>query len=374
MYRSCIFCATRLGENDVLESFPVGRAVAFDAWKGRLWAICRGCGRWNLAPLEERWEAVEAAEKLFVDARTRVHSENVGLARMPDGTRLVRVGEALPGEFAAWRYGAVLARRRTGYLVATGVVGVLAVSWAGLAVAGVLGGAGGLISWANIAWQRRQAKRVMYRLPAERSPSGETIAVRRNQLSGMRLTLSEQRELAVHLPVGRPPEKVEEPGGAVTWRPVGPLTLAGPDARSLLGRALVESNRKGATRRRILSAVELISRAGDAEEFLRSAAAEGRELPLARTANEGPSMGWRQFAGTFGGEKIPANPSGPIGSAPRLAQEQALALEMSLHEESERRALAGELAELEAAWREAEEIAAIADTLPLDPLKRMGLR
>ena len=40
-----------------------------------------------------------------------------------------------------------------------------------------------------------------------------------------------------------------------------------------------------------------------------------------------------------------------------------LALEMSLHEDSERRALEGELAELETAWRRAEEIAAIADDL-----------
>jgi hypothetical protein len=40
-----------------------------------------------------------------------------------------------------------------------------------------------------------------------------------------------------------------------------------------------------------------------------------------------------------------------------------LALEMALHEEQERRALAGELVELELAWREAEEVAAIADNL-----------
>ncbi len=40
-----------------------------------------------------------------------------------------------------------------------------------------------------------------------------------------------------------------------------------------------------------------------------------------------------------------------------------LALEMAAHEESERRALEGELALLEEAWREAEEIASIADRL-----------
>ncbi len=36
---------------------------------------------------------------------------------------------------------------------------------------------------------------------------------------------------------------------------------------------------------------------------------------------------------------------------------------MALHEEAERRALEGELATLEAAWKDAEEVAAIADNL-----------
>lgn len=40
---------------------------------------------------------------------------------------------------------------------------------------------------------------------------------------------------------------------------------------------------------------------------------------------------------------------------------------MALHEEAERHALEGELAALEAAWREGEEIARIADTLPDEP-------
>ena len=46
-----------------------------------------------------------------------------------------------------------------------------------------------------------------------------------------------------------------------------------------------------------------------------------------------------------------------------MRPEIRLALEMAAHEEAERRALAGELEELEEAWREAEEIAAIADQL-----------
>ena len=46
-----------------------------------------------------------------------------------------------------------------------------------------------------------------------------------------------------------------------------------------------------------------------------------------------------------------------------LPHEVRLALEMASHEETERRALEGELALLEDAWQEAEEIAAISDDL-----------
>ena len=48
-----------------------------------------------------------------------------------------------------------------------------------------------------------------------------------------------------------------------------------------------------------------------------------------------------------------------------LSRVERLAFEMALHEEAERRAMQGELAELQRAWREAEEIAAISDDLLL---------
>jgi len=63
MYTTCMFCKKPLGSNEVLETFPVGRRLAFDAAKGRLWAVCMKCQRWNLTPLEERWEAVEDCER-----------------------------------------------------------------------------------------------------------------------------------------------------------------------------------------------------------------------------------------------------------------------------------------------------------------------
>jgi hypothetical protein len=55
------------------------------------------------------------------------------------------------------------------------------------------------------------------------------------------------------------------------------------------------------------------------------------------------------------------------GRMDKLAPALRLALEMVSHEDTERRALEGELRILEDAWREAEEIAAIADDLFLPP-------
>ena len=107
-----MFCRKPLGANQVVETFPVGRRLAFDAARGRLWVVCTKCERWNLTPLEERWEAVEDCERLFRDTRVRVSSENIGLARHPEGLTLVRIGEPLRPEFAAWRYGDQFGRRR----------------------------------------------------------------------------------------------------------------------------------------------------------------------------------------------------------------------------------------------------------------------
>lgn len=55
------------------------------------------------------------------------------------------------------------------------------------------------------------------------------------------------------------------------------------------------------------------------------------------------------------------------GALPHLRPEERLALEMAVHEDTERRAMEDELRPLLSAWREAEEIAAIADRLTTPP-------
>ena len=105
MYSTCLFCHDSLGRNDAIEHFPVGRRLAFDGAKGRLWVVCRKCERWNLTPLEERWEAIEECERAFRDTKLRVSTDHIGLARLKEGLELVRIGEPQRPEMAAWRYG-----------------------------------------------------------------------------------------------------------------------------------------------------------------------------------------------------------------------------------------------------------------------------
>src|SRR5687767_12076796 len=120
MYSTCLFCNAPFERNESLEAFPVGRRLAFDAAKGRLWVVCRKCERWSLSPLDERWEAIEQAERLYRDTRRRVATDNIGLAKVSEGTTLIRIGEPLRPEFAAWRYGDQFGRRRKRQVLAAG--------------------------------------------------------------------------------------------------------------------------------------------------------------------------------------------------------------------------------------------------------------
>src|SRR5213082_3519485 len=168
MYRHCIYCHVPLGNNSVIETFPVGRRLAFDAAKGRLWAVCRKCERWNLTPLEERWEAVEDCERRFRAARKRVSTENIGLARLREGTELVRIGEPLRPEFAAWRYGDQFGRRRTRHIlmVGAGVTAGVGLMFAPALLGLSVGGTGGWQIF-NAIRQIVREKRVVTRVLLE---------------------------------------------------------------------------------------------------------------------------------------------------------------------------------------------------------------
>ncbi len=168
----------------------------------------------------------------------------------------------------------------------------------------------------------------------------------------VRLKAAGQEEWALEVPYAR---TIERPG---TWRDVfilngveaGRVTLQGDRAERAAALLLPRINARGARGEQVRDAVRLIEESGGPQRVFHHAASGIRDYAA------------RQYWGD-------------TGSIAWLPAEVRLALEMAVHEESERRALEGELAELEAAWRSAEEVAAIADDLLLpDPVQRLLAR
>ncbi|MFP5356128.1 MAG: hypothetical protein ACLGIK_13435, partial [Gemmatimonadota bacterium] len=131
----------------------------------------------------------------------------------------------------------------------------------------------------------------------------------------------------------------------------GSARFTGPEAERIASIVLPKVNRFGGKQAEIADAVQQIEAAGDSERFLRHASRQAQGAIKSMTAGVTPRKAKsRQMEfNKYGLFSLPAP--------------QRLALEMALHEEAERRALEGELAELETAWRYAEEVAAIADNL-----------
>jgi hypothetical protein len=322
LYSTCLFCHAPLGANEAIEHFPVGRRLAFDPAKGRLWVVCRTCERWNLSPLEERWEAIEECERRFQTTRMRVSTDNIGLAKLREGLELVRVGPALRPEFAAWRYGDQFGRRRMRTMLQAGLgLGALgAVVAGGIAAGAGIGGFGWMVIRSAHFIIDGNPRAVVGNVAGD---DGQMIAVRRSHLKRTRWRID---------------ERSGEPTLAIGFKR-GLVTLRGEEARRQAGILIVHANRRGGTRRQVQQAVDRIQSAGSAEALL--TASHHIHAPP-RWTKRGDS------------DNTP-----PFGLVP----EYRLALEMALHEEQERRALLGELAALEQTWRDAEEIAKIADDL-----------
>ncbi|MFO8172845.1 MAG: hypothetical protein ACQET1_04740 [Gemmatimonadota bacterium] len=95
-----------------------GHRLAYDPRKGRLWNVCPACGRWNITPLEDRWETLEACEAaVHGEGREVLRTRHLSLVAVAEG-ELIRVGEPPRPEFVDWRYGPGLHSRgeRRGFL------------------------------------------------------------------------------------------------------------------------------------------------------------------------------------------------------------------------------------------------------------------
>jgi hypothetical protein len=131
------------------------------------------------------------------------------------------------------------------------------------------------------------------------------------------------------------------------WHSTGETVITGDYALNAAAPIMPRVNRSGASGGQVQHAVKRIEQCDDPVRYLHVAAREADER-----ISELPQ--WS-----------PRSARMRAGSLPRLPVETRIAIEMAINEENERCALAGELALLELAWREAEEIAGIADSLAL---------
>lgn len=341
MFSTCLFCHGQLGKNDVVEHFPVGSRLAFDSARGRLWAVCPHCRRWNLSPLDERWEAIDECERLFRATRARVSTDNIGLAPLPSGVDLIRIGDPLRPEFAAWRYGSQLQWRRRRVGIAAGVLGAAGVAAATVAGPALLAAAAPIMGQALIGYcvplwvvpgmvavdmaDQWQWERVVLRL---RSSQGKKLTVRVKHLwESAYYTDRYSDALALRL---------AHDGGVTRYE--------GENALFAGGRLLARANWLGGAAALVQRAVRQIDDTGDADSFLH------------KTASRFSRFHGRRMMAAY--RRIGAMSLVPV---------ERLALEMAVHEEAERRALEGELARLAEEWKGAEEIAAIADDMFVTP-------
>lgn len=345
MYRTCLFCNGQLGANESIEAFPVGRRIAFDAKKGRLWAVCPRCSRWNLSPLDERWIAIEQCERSYRSTTLRVSTGNIGLAKLADGLELVRIGSPLRPEFAAWRYGHRFGarRRRAAFVAGAGVASAAAASIVfgpAIAPALTLGAISivvvpgittimGVIPMMGVLAARDyvQHERVVARVLDPASPPGHPrlLTVRAKHVNDAELRVDDDRESATL-------DVMHDSG----WS-----HFDGTAAIHTATVLLAGANKLGAKPRDVQDAVSCIEQHGDAARFLTNVSTLG--------TSRGRIMSMLNVYRGLG--------------ALNLKPAERLALEMAMHEETERRALEGELAVLAEAWKEAEEIAEIADSL-----------
>jgi ribosomal protein S27AE len=322
MFKRCLVCHSPFQANESLEHFPLGTRIAYDPSRGRLWAVCKECKRWSLAPIEERWEALEELEKLVRDrSRLLSQTENISLLRA-GRLEIVRVGRANLAEQAWWRYGKELTRRRQKFktLSTAGAIGAGAAIWGGMATGGMSFIAAWLL-WDNLPNKIPDAARWLrfggdaWRGRSRCAKCGYTFTRvayrRRGQFVLYRADLSGPAELSYKCP------------RCGEFRDGG-LQLKGPEAEHTLRRVLAYHHFDGADDRTVTSATRLIQEAGSPEDLSRILLKNGKRLgDLGRTGG--------------------------------------IALEIAANEASEQRLLELELAELEAHWRIEEELAAIID-------------
>jgi len=307
MYTTCAFCNAKLDGDGGPSGLGVGRRIAFDEFKGRLWVICPKCARWNLTPLDDRLERIETVARAAREAKLLAATEQVALLRW-QVYDLVRVGKPPRIERAPWRYGERLKARQQERLKYVIPLTVAAVGL-GLAANVAAGGSLGVFVW-NL---HRLGEGLYITVVGNRKvnlaeppicPScGTLLELRAKHVQHARVVPDAHADIAVIVSCPRCRQEAAQ--------------LTGSDAHAVLRQGLSYLNARRAGRRRAEEAAQVVDHAGGPDRLIRDVAR--RELTLRS-----------------------------------LRPERRLALEMAVDEQAE-------VQELEHEWRDAEELADIAD-------------
>jgi hypothetical protein len=309
VYPTCAFCDAPFGGDGGPSGLGVGRRFAFDEWKARLWVVCRRCSRWNLSPLDDRLERIEALARLVPEGHVLASTDHVSLVRWRQYD-LVRVGKPPRAELATWRYGERLrarARDRAKIVIPLTVVAL------GLGVAAnvAAGGSLGILVWnlhglADAAYMRIVGRRRVHLAePPTCTRCGALMELRAHHVRHARLVAERRTDMALLVSC---PHCHRE----------GSL-LTGDSAARALRQGLTYLNATRSGRRRAEAAARALDQTGGPEDLVRDVAQRALSVGV-------------------------------------LPGERRLALEMALDDRQEAR-------ELERQWREAEDVAEIADGL-----------
>jgi hypothetical protein len=310
VYTTCAFCSGSLGGDGGASGLGVGKRFAFDPWKSRAWVICGKCGRWNLTPFDTRIDTITTLERMAGGGRVVATTDQVALVRA-GACDVVRVGKPPRIEYATWRYGERLKareRERLKVIVPATIVVVGGMVAFNAVIGGAAGGmVGNIPTIVNAIYTGVVGNRKLAIEPPICARWGTGMVKRAKHLQHARLTYTAHEDLALLLSCPK-------------CRTYG-AQIAGIDAETALRTGMTYVNLKKGKRikKKAEQAAVTVDRHGGPEQFIRSTAHSERTV--------------KALAGT-----------------------EALALEMAVDEQAE-------LRELERQWRQAEELAEIADSL-----------
>lgn len=317
----CIFCRKPFPENGVFGRLPPGRRLAFDPGRGRLWVVCESCHRWNLCPIENRWEALHELERMVRD-RSRLVAETANIVLLSAGELfLIRVGKAGLAERAWWRYGRELNQRRTRFHSTRSQIA--AYTFGAMAYLSDMVGLGD--EDLSIGWDDTPAADILrWRRFGWAAWHGKIACPFCNSsLRALRYDLSWWVFPHIDPTTGRTAVEVPCPR-CDPWTPEKVYTIEGPEAQNVLRRLLAYQHISGATEDTIKDAAHLIESVGSPERFEMRVTEERKSL-------------WG------------------------MGKTHSIALEIALNDSVERRMMEQELQALEFMWKREEELARIID-------------